>query len=178
VDAATHTDDTNLARLGDRELAVVCLLAEITCHRAVVGAARVATRLGDWPLSTLVALLLIAQRGAGPALAFLAATAAGLVGQKALKRRWGRVRPCQRPGGPPQRAPIPDSGSFPSGHTLHATLCAVTAALFLPLLAPAFALVAVLVGGSRVILGVHYPSDVAAGAALGGLLGVVVGVLV
>jgi undecaprenyl-diphosphatase len=167
-----------LARLADRELAVVCLLAEKTCHRAVVVVARAATRLGDWPLSTLVVVLLMVYRGAGPALAFLAATAVGLVGQKALKRRWGRLRPCLRPGGPPQRAPIPDSGSFPSGHTLHATLTAVTAALLLPLLAPAFAVLALLVGASRVVLGVHYPSDVAAGAVLGGLLGMMVGMAV
>ena len=76
----------------------------------------------------------------------------------------GIVFTWARSGGPPQRAPIPDSGSFPSGHTLHATLSAVVVAL--------------LVGASRVTLGVHYPSDVAAGAALGGLLGAVVGLLV
>jgi undecaprenyl-diphosphatase len=177
VDAAIHAADHPLARLTDRELAMVCLLAEKTCHRAVVAVARAATRLGDWPLSTLLVVLLLVHRNTAPALAFLAATAAGLLGQKALKRRWGRLRPCQRPGGPPQRAPIPDSGSFPSGHTLHATLSAVAAALFLPVLAPAFALVALLVGSSRVILGVHYPSDVAAGAALGGLLGAAVGMV-
>jgi len=174
MDAATSAVGQPFARLAEREFAVVCLLAEKTCHRAVVVVARAATRLGDWPMSTLVALLLLVQKGATPALAFLAATAAGLVGQKALKRRWGRVRPCQRPGGPPQRAPIPDSGSFPSGHTLHATLSAVTAAALLPAVAPPVALLALLVAVSRVVLGVHYPSDVAAGAALGGLLGALV----
>ena len=90
----------------------------------------------------------------------------------------GIVFTWARSGGPPQRAPIPDSGSFPSGHTLHATLSAVVVALFVPPLAPVFVLVALLVGASRVTLGVHYPSDVAAGAALGGLLGAVVGLLV
>ncbi len=174
MQVTANAGDTTRARLAELELAVVCRLAERTCHRLVVGTARAATRLGDWPLTALLVLLVGVQHGLARALAFLAATAVGLLLQKALKRRWCRLRPCQRPGGPPQRAPIPDLGSFPSGHTLHATLSAVAAAAFLPALAPLVALVALLVAASRVILGVHYPSDVAAGAALGGLLGAAV----
>jgi undecaprenyl-diphosphatase len=44
-------------------------------------------------------------------------------------------------------------------------------ALFFPFLAPALALLAVAIGASRVVLGLHFPSDVWAGAALGTLIG-------
>lgn len=62
---------------------------------------------------------------------------------------------------------LPTSPSFPSGHASGAFASAVTLALLVPRLrAPALALAA-LIAFSRVYLGVHYPSDVAAGALLG-----------
>jgi len=60
-----------------------------------------------------------------------------------------------------------DKFSFPSGHTLHAVaFCGVTLAYF-PMLAWLVMPFTVMVGMSRVILGLHYPSDVIAGAILG-----------
>jgi len=125
------------------------------------------SRLGDWALSAATGTLLAAVAGGGPALRFAACTAVALAVQKGLKRAFDRTRPCLAAGGPAQRAPIPDAGSFPSGHTLHAVLAAgaVTAA-FAPL-AVLYVPLALAVATSRVVLGVHYPSDVAAGALLG-----------
>lgn len=71
------------------------------------------------------------------------------------------------------------SASFPSGHTLMATVVYITFALLLAadfadrrvreyLLASAW-LVAFAVGASRIYLGVHWPSDVLAGWSLGAL---------
>jgi len=60
-----------------------------------------------------------------------------------------------------------DKFSFPSGHTLHAVaFCGVTLAYY-PMLVWLVMPFTVMVGMSRVILGLHYPSDVLAGAILG-----------
>ena len=67
-------------------------------------------------------------------------------------------------------APL-DRYSFPSGHTLHAVCFTVMLATYLPEWAAALVALATLIALSRVILGLHYPTDVAAGAVLGGLLG-------
>ena len=60
-----------------------------------------------------------------------------------------------------------DRFSFPSGHTLNAVALGIAILAYYPLLAGLVLPFIVLVALSRVILGLHYPSDVAAGAALG-----------
>ena len=92
-----------------------------------------------------------------------------------MDRGLARTRPCELPGGPPQRAPIPDQGSVPSGHTLHAVTAVVVVAQLEPVLTLPFLCLAVLVATSRVALGVHYQSDVLAGGALGVVFGSLVG---
>jgi undecaprenyl-diphosphatase len=137
---------------------------------AVVAVLRVASRFGDRGLSLTVGLVLAVVEPLA-LLVFSGATAAALLIQGRLKVLCARMRPCAHPGGPPQRAPIPDAGSFPSGHTLHAVMGAVVIVAQVPVLALVFAAVAVLIGTSRVVLGVHYPTDVLAGALIGLLLG-------
>lgn len=60
-----------------------------------------------------------------------------------------------------------DEYSFPSGHTMHAVGFTIVAAAWFPHLAGLLLTFTVLVALSRVILGLHYPTDVALGAALG-----------
>jgi undecaprenyl-diphosphatase len=63
-----------------------------------------------------------------------------------------------------------DLYSFPSGHTLHAVSFTILAVASFPGLAWLCVPFATLVAMSRVVLGLHYPSDVAAGALLGAAL--------
>ncbi|UTF61422.1 phosphatase PAP2 family protein [Gilvimarinus sp. DA14] len=60
-----------------------------------------------------------------------------------------------------------DQFSFPSGHTAAAFVFAYLILAFFPAFALAAYVLACLIGMSRVLLGVHYPSDIVAGAALG-----------
>ena len=57
---------------------------------------------------------------------------------------------------------------MPSGHTAAAFLMATVLAASFPLWAPLLFAWAALVGASRLLLGVHYLSDLVAGALLGG----------
>ena len=61
---------------------------------------------------------------------------------------------------------VPDRFSFPSGHACAAMAVAVAYAWAFPALALPLLLLALIVGASRVMLGVHYPGDVAVGQAI------------
>ena len=70
------------------------------------------------------------------------------------------------------RGVVPDDRSFPSGHAQTAFGAAVYLSCLYGRAAPAFLIVAALVGLSRVALGVHFPFDVAAGALIGALFSI------
>ena len=67
----------------------------------------------------------------------------------------------------------PSDRSFPSGHTQTAFGAAAYLACVYPFLAPVFLVLAVLVGLSRIALGVHFPLDVLAGAIIGSAFSVI-----
>ena len=69
--------------------------------------------------------------------------------------------------------PAPVTTSFPSGHAASAAAFATGVALEMPLLAVPVGALAAAVGASRVVTGVHYPSDVLAGFALGAAAGAI-----
>jgi len=131
------------------------------------------SRLGDgmfW-YGLMVALALF--EGADGQVAALQMGLVALVGvgiYKLLKGTLVRERPfVSHVGVMCATAPL-DRYSFPSGHTLQAVLFTTVALAWFPWLAPLLVPFALLVALSRVILGLHYPSDVVAGALLGWLL--------
>jgi undecaprenyl-diphosphatase len=75
-----------------------------------------------------------------------------------LKRRVNRARPDTT-----AHIPCPDCFSFPSGHATAALAVALSYALAAPMLAVPLVGFALIVGWSRVKLGVHYPGDVIMG---------------
>lgn len=84
-----------------------------------------------------------------------------------LKRATRRPRPSLR--GLPPLVATPSRYSFPSAHT--ATVVAASRSFPRRCVARCIGAVAVATGLSRLYAGVHYPSDVAAGAALGWAIG-------
>jgi undecaprenyl-diphosphatase len=118
----------------------------------------------------MLAFAVSGEDGARVAAQMAVAAIAGLVLYKELKRRLVRERPfLSHPGIALGTAPL-DRYSFPSGHTLHAVCFTTIAVSHVPALAPVLVPFMLLVAVSRVVLGLHYPSDVVAGAILGALL--------
>ena len=86
---------------------------------------------------------------------------------EALKRVFERPRPSLVDPAVHPLVPVPHSYSMPSGHAATAFAAAVAVGLIHPRLRWPLLVLAALIGLSRVWLGVHYLSDVLAGAALG-----------
>jgi undecaprenyl-diphosphatase len=132
------------------------------------------SKLGDYGIWLMMGALIFAIQGPAslPSIATMAVIAAvGILFYKLLKQRLVRERPYINHGNITCEVPPLDRYSFPSGHTLHAASFAVMLPYVEPALAPFVVPFALLVAASRVILGLHYPSDVIVGAMIGAALG-------
>lgn len=146
--------------------------------------ARDFTALGGGTFITLVvagiAVFLLLMRKKHALVAVLVATCGGWLLSTLLKNAFERPRPSIVP-----HLSIVHSSSFPSGHSMIAAVVYLTlASMLVPLVASralkAYVVVVALflvaaVGVSRVLLGVHYPSDVAAGWLVGATWALVCG---
>ena len=132
-----------------------------------------ATRGGDgwlWYAMGLI-LLLFGDDRRFVAVAVAACTeAAGVLLFLRLKKITGRRRPCAVE--PHCWATLlpPDQFSFPSGHTITAFAVALTLSHYYPSLAAGLLFCAISIAASRIVLGMHFLSDVLAGAAIGSVL--------
>jgi undecaprenyl-diphosphatase len=149
----------------------LCVSVSHTSQYLVIRAwFRIISRLGDgvfWYALMLGILAVEQGEGIKPVLHMLAAGLAGTLIYKWLKHKTHRPRPYQVHQDVFVTGKPLDRFSFPSGHTLHAVAFGLVALFYFPLLAFLLVPFIAMVAMSRVILGLHYPSDVLAGAAIG-----------
>lgn len=152
---------------------------------AMTSAAHAVTALGNddvaYPTVIGLTLLLVAlarldrpRVGPGEWVFFLTVTLAGTASGTLVKLLVGRARPD-----PTHRLVVVTNASFPSGHSLYAAVVMGMVALLLLFVirhvpgpvrwisALGCVILALGVAGSRIWLGVHYPTDVAGGLCLG-----------
>ena len=141
---------------------------------------KVVSRLGDGMFWYAMVVLVWLQKGFAFGLQLLYVLLGGSVGTviyKILKKTTVRPRPYQvhqviilgeRP---------LDHFSFPSGHTLHAVMATTVLGYIQPIMLLIMMPFTLLVALSRMVLGLHYPSDVIVGAFIGATVaGLIIGV--
>lgn len=131
---------------------------------------RLASRLGDGIFWYTLMVVLLIEDGADALHPVLHMIAVGLIGTalyKFIKGKTLRPRPFNVYPAIKCVGKTLDQFSFPSGHTMHAAAFSIVVLAYYPGLFWLVVPFAILVALSRPILGLHYPSDVLAGAALG-----------
>ena len=131
---------------------------------------RLVSRLGDGVFWYTMLLGIVLAKGEAAWVPVLHIVATGLLGTlvyKWLKGKTLRPRPYQVLQDVWLTGKPLDYFSFPSGHTLHAVIFTFMTLAYYPSLAVLVIPFSIMVALSRVVLGLHYPSDVLAGAMIG-----------
>ncbi len=142
-------------------------------RRAILSLFRTVSRLGDgvfWYALMAVLAVFGGSDGWQAALHMLLTGGVAALLYRTLKRWTRRPRPFRAHAGIVAHIPPLDEFSFPSGHTLHAVTFTLVALAWFPALAVLLLPFTLLVAASRVVLGLHYPSDVLVASGIGFLL--------
>lgn len=149
----------------------LCIRVNKTSHNQAIRIwFRFISRLGDgifWYGTMLFIVAINKNDGLLPVVHMLAVGLSGTVLYKWLKGKTLRPRPYEVHQDIWLTGRPLDRFSFPSGHTLHAVAFSSVALFYYPSLFFVVVPFAVMVGLSRVVLGLHYPSDVLIGALIG-----------
>ncbi len=137
-------------------------------HRdTIVKVARIVSLSADGPLYVAAGALLLLTRQWEIALLLALGFLIERVCYKIFKGFFKRNRPPEAIPGFKSVVEPSDKFSFPSGHTSAAFLVACTFTYFFPIAGMLLFPWALCVGTARVVLGVHFPTDVLAGAIMG-----------
>ncbi len=165
------TDLQHRLRANDADL---CLRANALCTRTtVLRYFSIVSKLGDGPLWYVLIFAPLALQGTAGLHATMHLAAIGLFAvilYKTLKRWTRRPRPCASDVRIRAWVAPLDEFSFPSGHTLHAVAFSGVMIAYYPALAWIMIPFAASIAASRVVLGLHYPSDVLAATGIGSVL--------
>lgn len=132
------------------------------------------TRLGDGWIWYSVGIALLLFGGEMRYVAFAAAASAEIatvVLFRLIKKASKRKRPCQLESHCWSKVLPPDQFSFPSGHAMSAFAIAIPLCILYPQMDAALLALSVSIAVSRVILGMHFVSDVVVGSLMGAGLG-------
>jgi undecaprenyl-diphosphatase len=132
------------------------------------------TRLGDgwiWYSTGIILLLFGGDTRFAAFAACASAEAITVVMFRAMKNASKRKRPCQLEAHCWANVLPPDQFSFPSGHAMSAFAIAIPLCIYHPELQAPLLVLSASIAVSRVILGMHFVSDVVVGSLLGTGLG-------
>ncbi len=159
-----------LTRINDFDSNLCVKVSHISQYRYVRNWFRLMSRLGDgvfWYTLMFAILMVQGTVAIVPVIHILATGLLGTLVYKWLKGKTQRPRPSQVLQDVWVTGKPLDYFSFPSGHTLHAVIFSYMTITYYPALATLTLGFTAMVALSRVVLGLHYPSDVLAGAAIG-----------
>lgn len=130
------------------------------------------SRVGDgWIWYAIIVCLPIAGGpvGTSAAVRMVGVGAVNLLLYRIIKRWIARPRPYRTCPGIRACSRSLDEFSFPSGHTLHSAAFSLILTAYYPMFALFVWPLTIVIAVSRIILGLHYPSDVIVGALIGGI---------
>jgi len=156
--------------LHEREVAALITIQSMTSSPGIQRGAVILSHVGEHALSWTALGLMGAIRDPAHRRPWLRATAT-VVGAHALSIVVKRVVRRHRPSDPRVQVHVatPSDWSFPSSHAASTTAAAVAYSRLLGRRYPLFSIPVMMT--SRLILGVHYPSDVLAGSLIGAVMG-------
>jgi undecaprenyl-diphosphatase len=157
-------------RAAKYEIAICGILNRISRPRMASRFFILISWLGDgkaWYALILTLPLVYGDAGFATSLSMVKVGIINFVLYKIIKELTGRARPCAVSASIILGTAPLDQYSFPSGHTMHAVAFSIIATAHHPELTWFLVPFSSLIASSRVILGLHYPTDVLAGGLIG-----------
>ena len=170
------------AALDRRELALVERCVAHARNHGLTRIARLVTRAGNgwvYPIASVFLFLAPIEHAARCIVAAIISLAIAFTIYPPLKRALARTRPCDSDCSLSDSASPLDRYSFPSGHAMTAAAFGTPIIVAAPPLAiPLVIATCAIVSWSRIALGHHYPSDIAAGTFLGAVIAAAVALVI